>query len=224
MVGKLFRVGLQVKCFYFCRGCVMTRQRMLRMSLVVGLAVVLAPVVFGCGANNGLPAELTVELPDGTTQVVTLGAGVASLADSSWQFFEDSGTGQSIPFLVMAFGPGGTLDRFEDNTIATEIFGTTLIFDGERHDTTQPGLTYAAATFGAETNDSTGFAFVGQLTGFAAGFPVAEATAIASGTFDPNDPDILRGTFSFTSVISIAAIPDGDVDISFDFIAHRIVE
>ncbi len=66
--------------------------------------------VNGCGpSNNGLPSEVTVQLPDGTQSTVTLGSGVISLADSTWEFFTTSINSQGVPFVVVSFGPNGEL-------------------------------------------------------------------------------------------------------------------
>ncbi len=169
-----------------------------------------------------MPDTVAVELPDGTTANVTMGAGVASLADSTWQFYQSFGSGQSLPFLVISFGPEGNLAAFENNSIAPEIFGDTIYFDGERHATAQTGLSYAAATYGAETSDAMGFAFEGRLTAFAASIQVAQATASASGTFAADDPDTMTGTFAITTEVTVTSMPEANIDESFAFIAHRI--
>jgi len=200
--------------------------RVLRTEMVCVLIAVIATAAGGCGSRGaaGVPDSVTVQLPDGTEVQATLGAGVPSLADSEWRFFRTAGTAQSIPFVTIAFGAEGNLAAFENNTIATEVFGATIVFDGDRHDTSQPGVEYAAATYGAETSDATGFAFEGRLTAFAGPLQVATATASASGTFDPDDPDTMTGTFAFSTRVSLSAIPEGDLDEEFTFIAHRVVE
>ena len=190
----------------------------------VAFCTMLSFTVIGCAPpNNGLPATTTVELPDGTVQVVTLGSGVISFADSRWEFFRvvDSGT-QITPFVIIVFGSEGELSAFEDNTIASAIFGSTILFDGQRHNTTQAGLQYAAATYGAATADATGFAFEGEITAFAAGFEAANATASAVGEFDGDDIDTIRGTFSFVSRVTLLDIPEGNVDDEFEFIGRRM--
>lgn len=182
----------------------------------------------GCGAGaTGLPQSVTIELPDGTTTEATLGAGVISLADSTWAFHQsfEGGGSSSVPFVTITFGPEGELTSFEDNTIAAEIFGDTLIFDGQRHDTTQPGLTYAAATFGAETSDASGFAFVGELNAFAPILgTVASATATADGEFDPEDPDVMSGSFAFVAdiLVELPGVPTETIEESFDYRATRV--
>src|SRR3990172_6122225 len=116
------------------------------------VAICLSISFIGCGSGNrtGLPKSVTLELLDGTIIEVEQGAGAASLANSQWQFFRTSPSAQAIAFVTVNFGPDGNLESFENNTIAQEIFGDTILFDGQRHNTTQQGLQYAAATFGAE--------------------------------------------------------------------------
>jgi len=196
-----------------------------RWGRFVVLTGLFGAISVGCGTQaNRLPESVSVELPDGTSVNVTLGAGVASLANSSWRFFVTGDASQSNPFVEISFGPNGELERFDNNTIADEIFGATILFDGDRHSTEQQGLSYAAATYGAETSDATGFAFEGRMTLFAAGITAATATAQASGSFDPDDPDTMYGAFAFTSEVTIASIPEGNVDLAFGYVAHRIVE
>lgn len=181
-------------------------------------------VTVGCGGGSSVPSAVTIELPDGTEVRATQGSGVITLADSQWDFFRTASTAQGAAFVRIQFGSQGELTRFDNNTIASEIFGSTLIFDGARHNTTQQGLQYAAATFGAETSDSSGFAFQGLLTAFAAGLEAATATATASGTFDADDPDTMRGTFTFSSRVTLLDIPEGNIDDSFTFVGRRVTE
>ena len=181
--------------------------------------------VMGCGSRStGLPESVTLELPDGTTVEADQGDGAPSLANSQWEFFRSSSSAQSIAFVTINFGPDGNLESFEENTIAQEIFGDTIQFDGQRHNTAQKGLQYAAATFGAETADAGGFAFEGRLTAFAAGFEAARATATAMATYDPDDPDTIEGTFTFSTRVSIASIPEGDMDDEFPFVGRRVTD
>ena len=180
----------------------------------------------GCAGGSGgsLPETVTVELPDGTSVEVEQGAGAPSLANSTWEFFQTTSAGQSIPFVTITFGPEGNLERFENNTLASEIFGDTILFDGARHNTTQKGLTYVAATFGAETTDASGFTFEGRLSAFAGPIEAATATATASASYDADDPDTVVGTFSFSSRVTISSVPEGDIDLQFDIIGHRTTQ
>jgi hypothetical protein len=183
-------------------------------------------VTAGCGSTKSdVPRAVTVTLPDGTEQRVTQGSGIITLADTQWDLYAVAGNAQSAPFITLRFGSSGKLTRFNNNTIAPDIFGSTIYFDGERHATRQSGLEYTAATYGAETEDSTGVAFEGRMTAFAAGFvEAARVIASASGTFDPDDPDVLRGEFSYSSRVTIASIPNGNQSDSFNFVAYRVTD
>lgn len=196
-------------------------KRMLHVGAVVVLALGFTLAMAGCGVVGGaLPDSLEVTLPDGTTQTVTQGAGVPSLANSTWVFFEGGG----LPFMTITFGPEGELTQFDNNTMAQEIFGDTIHFDGQTHSTNQRGLTYTAATYGAQTADASGFAFEGRMTAFAATFKAAEATASASGTFDIDNPDRMTGVFRFTSEVTLADIPSANMDEEFEFVAERVTD
>jgi len=180
--------------------------------------------LFGCGSGSRgtLPETLILELPDGTSVEVEQGAGAPSLANSEWQFFRNSSSGQAIAFLTVYFGSDGNLESFEENTIAREIFGDTIYFDGERHSTEQQGLQYAAATFGAETADASGFAFEGRLSAFVAGFEAATATATATATYDADDPNTVFGAFTFSTRVLVASFPGANMDDSFNFVGRRV--
>ncbi len=191
--------------------------------LVVGAMGLTFLTVNGCGgpANNGLASEVTVQLPDGTSTTATLGSGVIALADSSWEFFTTAINGQGVPFVVITFGPNGELTEFNDNTLGADIFGSTILFDGARHNTAQSGLQYAAATFGAQTSDATGFTLAADISVFAVGLEAATATATATGMFDANDPDVMTGTFDFVSTVTLLDIPEGNQNISISFLGRR---
>jgi hypothetical protein len=205
----------------------MLSNRILRAVLVSASILVAILTPAGCGSSgSALPDTVTVNLPDGTTSEVTLGSGVASLANTTWHFFLSSEAAQSTPFVVVSFGDEGNLEAFYENTLASEIFGSQILFDGERHNTTQQGLSYAAATYGAQTSDASGFAFEGRLSAFAAGFKVASGEASATGMFDPENPNRMTGTFSFgyDIEVSVPCVPTEGADDSFGFVAERIVE
>lgn len=202
----------------------MPRPNTLFSRILTALALCTLVTAGGCGSQNAIPSAVTVELPDGTEVRATLGSGVLTLADSTWDFFATSSSSQGAAFVRIEFGSEGELTRFDNNTIAPEIFGTTIKFDGATHPTTQQGLSYVAGTFGAETADSSGFTFEALLTVFAAGIKAANANATAMGTFDAEDPDRMTGTFSFTSRVTLASIPEGNVDMEFDFVAQRVTD
>lgn len=196
------------------------------MTLALSGNLILATA--GCGSRNALPESVTVGLPDGTSTIVTLGAGVPSLADSTWQFYVtgelEIPAGQGLPFLVITFGPEGELTRFDGNPFSPEIFGDTLYFDGKNHSTSQQGLSYTAGTYGAETADATGFSFVGRLTAFAAGITAANATITATGTFDAENPDAMTGELFFSVRATVDFMASANMDEGFTFIARRVTE
>ena len=181
--------------------------------------------VAGCGGSRStLPPAVVVELPDGTSVKVDQGAGAPSLKNSSWLFYRMTDNAQAAAFVTVVFDENGSLARFEDSTISTEVFGSTILFDGLRHNAVQSGLQYQAATYGAETADATAFAFEGRVTVYAAGLEAANATASAAAEFDANDPTIVRGTFVFSSRITLLSIPEGNQDDTFSFVGYRIIE
>jgi hypothetical protein len=167
---------------------------------------------------------VSVELPDGTTVTADKGAGAPALANTTWNFYRGSATAQRAVFLTIAFGDDGNLERFDNNTLASQIFGDTIVFDGARHNTNQPGVTYSAATYGAQTADATGFTFAGRFTGFAAGFQAANGQASATGTFDPDDPSMMRGVFYFKTEVTLIDLPEGNQEDEFNFTAELVTE
>jgi hypothetical protein len=180
--------------------------------------------VAGCGAISGgtLPATVLVELPDGTAVEVEQGAGVPSLADTTWQFFQTAGNAQTTVFLTITFGENGNLERFDENSIAPEVFGDTIVFDGVRYNTLQPGVTYEATTYAASTADGSGFAFEGRLVAFAAGLSAATSNATASGYFDPEDPSVMTGTFDISTRSTFPGFEQLNSDVSITFLARRV--
>jgi len=198
-----------------------------RVFRITGFLVVAAFAVFvlgGCGTSATLPATVLIELPDGTVTEAGEGAGVGSLANTTWIFFRVISPTSRQQFLTISFGRNGNLEGFSDNTIAPEIFGADVYFDGEMHPTTLDGVTYAASTYGAETADGNGFAFAGRMTAWFGPVVVGEATANATGNFDTLDPDTMTGTFAFTTELNFFEIPEAELDEEFPFIAHRLIE
>ena len=203
------------------------QRNVLRIGSLVVLPALAGLLVPGCG-GGGLPSSQTVTLPDGTTQTVTMGSGVISLADTEWDFFYVSGNAQGRAFVRISFDENGSLAAFDNNEIAAEVFGATILFDGARHNTTQPSVQYAATTYGAETSDSTGFAFKGVLKAYAAGIMVAEATATATAEFDPDDPNVVYGEFEFSAevsslVSSVANVSAEDLNQEFSFMGRKVI-
>lgn len=187
------------------------------------LPALMVPIVAGCNSSNGLPSALTIELPDGSSVKADKGAGAPSLANSSWRFFRTAENGQGTAFVTVVFDENGALERFEDNTLVRDIFGSTILFDGKKHPTSQAGLDYAAATYGAQTADATGFTFEGRVTAFAVVVQAASATASATGVFDPDDPNTVRGTFTFSSVVTLISIPEGNQSDEFSYVGQRLI-
>lgn len=201
------------------------RHRVLVAATEITLAFsLLAPA--GCGSRgSNLPAALTVMLPDGTEERVTMGSGVATLADTEWDLYAVAENAQVAPFVRVRFNANGSLHSFDNNTIAREVFGSQILFDGQRHRTNQFGLDYAAATYGAETLDASGFAFTAKLTAYAAGLvEAAQVTAKASGNFDAEDPCIIRGTFNYSIRVKISSIPTPPAVEPFSFIGYLAKE
>ena len=181
-------------------------------GLVLALGILLSA---GCvGASD---------LPDGSTDV-TQGGSVISLANSKWQFYQATDAGQSLPFVTVVFGPQAMLDHFEDNTLASDIFGDTILFDGGFHDTPLAGLQYTATTNGAETVDAFGFTFDARLLAFAGGLQVATATATVQAAYDGDDPDVVSGTFTFTAAGDIQSLLEGDLNVEFTIVGHRVAD
>ncbi len=180
------------------------------------------PTVPGCGGGSNLPNEVTVTLPDGTEVAVEEGAGAKSLSNTQWTFFRSAGNAQGAAFATIVFGENGNLERFEENKLAENIFGDEVVFDGTRRATKQAGLSYAAATYGAETSDASGFSFEGRFTAYFAGIAAGEAEASATGVYDESDPNIVRGTFHFVTRTTLVDIPGGNSEDTFDFVGERL--
>lgn len=193
-----------------------------RIGLVGALFVGMTMIGCGLGAP-ALPASLTVELPDGEERVAQIGSGPVSLANSEWAFFRGSSP-SGTQFVRLIFDENGGIESFQDNTIAREIFGDTIILDGARHNTTQQGLTYVAGVYGAETTSGDGIAFEVRIKGFAAGIEAATGSASASATFTNEDHTEMNGTFAFSTAVTITDIPGANQSDEFEFTAIRIVE
>lgn len=194
-----------------------------RVIRYVAVPLFFALGAFGCGAaNNGLPTKVRVTLPGGLIVDADQGSGAQVLANTSWNFRRTLSNGQSAIFVTIAFGPNGNIARFDNNTMAREVFGNTIHFDGKRHNTNQPGITYSAATYGAQTEDGTGVSFAGRFTGFAAGIVAANGSAEAIGMIDPENSTIMRGTFSFRTEVTLVDIPDANQQDEFAFVAELV--
>ncbi|MEK6674481.1 MAG: hypothetical protein AABZ47_02375 [Planctomycetota bacterium] len=179
----------------------------------------------GCGSDKDiLPEGVSITLPDNTVVNVQEGGGAPSLSNSKWQFFRTANNAQGAAFATVVFGSDGNLEAFEENTLASNIFGDEVIFDNTRRATKQAGLQYIAATYGAETNDGSGFAFESRFSAFFAGIEAGAATASATAEFDPDDPDTVRGTFNFSSRVTLIDLPDANLDDEFSFMGARLLD
>lgn len=204
--------------------------RVLRTAGFVLLPAMTSLLMLGC-SGTGLPDTDTVALPDGTQVQATMNSGVISFANSSWEFVRTGeSSAQGAVFVIVEFGPSGELASFMNFTMGQEFFGSEILFDGERHNSTVQSVQYAAATYGAQTADARGFAFKANLNAFAPVVgQVANATATASGQFDGDDINTVRGTFVFESHVTnnmFGAVPDEYVDIedTMFFVGHRITD
>jgi hypothetical protein len=201
----------------------MTKRGMAVITTILAASFLAFPI--GCGVTStAVPEEVTVLLPDNTEVTVEAGSGAPSLANSKWHFYRVAENAQSTPFATIRFGPEGNLEAFEDNTLAANIFGDEIVFDNTRRATKQAGLQYLAATYGAETRDATGFTFEGRFSALAAGLEAGQATASASATYDPMDADVVRGTFSFSSRVTLISLPEANQDDQFPFMGTRVSE
>ena len=200
--------------------------RSLRFACMYSFVAVGLIGMTGCDAVNvNLPSTIVIELPDGTTVEVEEGAGAASLANTAWDFVRSAEAAQSLPFVRVRFGASGELLRFENNRLAQEIFGDELIFDGDKHPTSQAGLDYSATTVGAETADAAGFTFEAKIEAFLVGFSIGTGTATAMGSIDPDDPDTMAGTFTFKTDVTLPIdIPEANINDTFSFVAQRVIE
>ncbi len=198
----------------------MNRTVSLREKLVFMLAAAFVlTLMVGC-AGPSLPQSLEVELPDGSKVEAEIGTGPASLANSEWEVYRVSSTGQAAPFVTLVFDENGSITKFEDNTIAPEIFGDTIILDGQRHSTAQAGLSYSAGVYGADTEDGTEIALETRIKGFAAGIQAATVEARVAGTYTDDTRTSMTGVFSYKSVVP-NFIPNGNVEDEFNFRADR---
>jgi hypothetical protein len=178
----------------------------------------------GCGtAGSSLPQAVTLTLPDGTQVEVNEGGGAPSLANSKWQFYRVAANGQSAAFATIVFGPTGNLQKFEKNKLAENLFGDEVVFDSTRRATKQAGLTYSAATYGAETSDATGFTFEGRFTAYFSGLAAGQAEASASASYNEEDPNTVNGVFHFVTRTTLPIeIPGANQEDTFPFVGQRL--
>ncbi|HNQ21810.1 MAG TPA: hypothetical protein PKK06_01825 [Phycisphaerae bacterium] len=194
-----------------------------RGALVAVVAMTTVGLVGGCGSGGGFAKTASLELLDGTIIEAPMSGGAPSLANSEWMFYRRNADGTpGAPLVRVPFGPDGNLISFEDNTLAVDVFGETIILDGERHDTSTDGVSYAAATYGAE--GASGLGFQVQVFAYYSSFQVAEGEASLIAEYV--DADTLVGTFYFrTEVSDLAANYVGtgaNQEDEFEVIALRV--
>jgi hypothetical protein len=197
----------------------MQDKRLIPASLFSALLLAL-PFLTSCGNNANLPQSLEVTLPSGIEMNAQAGTGPASLANTEWRVYRVVNDAQGTPFLTLIFNEEGSISEFADNTIAPQIFGDTIILDGERHPTAQEGLTYAAAAYGTESDDGSEIAFKVRLRGFAAGLLAATGEASAQAT--RIDEDTMEGTFYYKTEVTIVDIPGANQEETLDFRAEQV--
>jgi hypothetical protein len=178
------------------------------------------PLLTSCGNNANLPQALEVTLPSGIVTNAQVGTGPASLANSEWRVYRVANNAQGTPFLTLIFNEDGGISEFADNSIAPQIFGDTIILDGQRHPTTQEGLTYAAAVYGTESDDGSEIAFEVRLRGYAASLVAATGEASAQAT--RIDEDTMEGTFYYKTEVTIVDIPGANQEETLNFRAERV--
>ena len=198
----------------------------MRICVVAFIPVFAVTALVGCNGGSG-PETLTVTLPDGTEVTVGQDEGAPSLANSSWEL-RSGGT----PFVTLVFDSGGNLTMLRDFTLASDILGSEIILDDKKHDTGITAVQYSAISFEAETLDGTGFVIDTQLFAFVPILgEIANGTAVATSTLDPDDSDIMTGDFVFDITFDIPAalaslIPPGvsldDIHQDLDFTAFRV--
>ncbi len=183
-------------------------------------------LVTGCGfGGTSMPDEIEITLPNGETLAATIGTGVPSLANSEWVVYRVSENGnRGGAVLTMVFNDEGGLDGFSNSTIASSVFGSEIVLDGQKHSTTQPNLDYAGSTYGAE--NASGLAFEARIKAYYSGILAAKATAVATAAFVEDDPDTMIGYFEFSSHATILQDTElgqqAEQEDNFDFIADRV--
>ena len=196
----------------------MRSKSILSAVLLVTMLIVL-PALTGCGGSS-LPDQVTVEFPDGSTAVATVGSGPASLANSEWAVYRANAAGRGAQFVRLVFDDDGGIEEFADNSISPEIFGDTIYLDGEVHATAQQGLTYSAGVYGAESADGQEIAFEVRLKGFFGG--LTAATGEASANAIRMGDDTLEGTFHYKTEVTLIDMPEANAEETFDFVAERL--
>jgi len=195
------------------------RSKSILSAVLLITMLIMLPALPGCGGSS-LPDRVTVEFPDGSTTVATIGSGPASLANSEWAVFRAGATGAGAQFLRLVFDEDGGIKEFADNSISPEIFGDTIYLDGQVHATAQQGLTYTAGVYGAESADGREIAFEVRLKGFFAS--ITAATGEVSASAIRIGDDTMEGTFYYKTEVTLIDMPEANAEETFDFVAERL--
>lgn len=185
--------------------------------------MIIVPFAFawlaGCGTRATLPSEVDITLPDNTKVGSRQGVGPQSLANTEWSFYR--ATDNALLTRVRFNADGGVAELYDNFALAPSVFGQTVTADGKSHATSTQGLTYTAASYGAE-NES-GFSFQLRALAYFNGLEVGNGSAFASGT---HDGQRMEGTFGFKSqVTGLAAnfVPEeANASEEFEFFATII--
>jgi hypothetical protein len=196
------------------------RKKLLIPASLFSAFLLLVPVLTSCGNNASLPQSVELTLPSGIVLEARFGSGPASLANTEWRVYRVAPNAQDTPFLTLIFNEEGGISEITDNSIAPQIFGDTILLDGQRHPTTQEGLTYAAAVYGTESDDGSEIAFDLRLRGYVAG--VLAATGEASAQAMRIDEDAMEGTFHYKTEVTIVDIPGANQEETLNFRAQRL--
>lgn len=196
----------------------------LRKLLALSLLVSLSIATTGCFGPPDLPAELEVVLPDDVRQAAPINSGPESFANGVWQArrapIDDSvETPAMSPYGGLL--TGGLLERvavdalmfrghFDEAGVATgvtdnhyylpNLLGDELPIDNQFHGTRVPGLTFAAASYGAQVDDQVGFAIPAEVRLF--GIQVSKVIVYAWGTLDETETRV-DGIFGYTSDLNL---------------------
>jgi len=151
----------------------------------VSVVSLVTMLLTGC-PSSVLPDSATfseieaVTVAEGVTAATTLGAGAASLADSTWSIHKASD--DSLLFRI-EFGSNGEVERvFDSFVFAKEWLGSEIIPDTQAHDTDVPGGRYISGAYAAERNGSVGV--LGVIHGILLGAHIGTATLSFWGPFE----------------------------------------
>jgi hypothetical protein len=125
---------------------------------VLILSALMLPVS-GCW-DAGLPGEMPVPLPDGSTVTASAQGGPPSMAQSQWSVYTDFEPTSLL--LRLEFDENGDVARVYDNTVYSDVVGQELIPDGRSQPSPWPGGSYVAQCYVAEKDAYLGFVCLGN--------------------------------------------------------------